>query len=451
MEKLQTRLSRFSLALSLAVKIGLAAWLMATLLGSPTTGVALTPPEPQAVKARSNVEAVARRRKRLHRPAPEDETPQRERATDREPAGDPGPEPSASKPPLKRNAAPEPAAADRAAEDHREKTAAAEVPLLPVHPSPEANELPPVPDKWSDEEIIGALKECVEVLAPITAHVEISRPVREGQCGAPAPVLVSRVGAAVPVEISPPALVNCRMVAKLHEWVETVVQPAARETFNAPVRRLINASGYMCRNRNGGRSANSEKISEHALANAIDISTFVLADGRKLEVLGNWGQTERDRRAIAHAKAEAEKAAKAAGAAKPADKPGSEPSGKPSSKAPSQPAHRLSENDSLGGEPTEVPDTRARKEDVSPKSSRESSRRSLVSAEARSNLGGGHSVRDVPVSDATSTTVEAQFLRRLHRGACSTFGTVLGPEANEAHRNHFHLDLAPRRRSAFCE
>ena len=34
------------------------------------------------------------------------------------------------------------------------------------------------------------------------------------------------------------------------------------------------------------------------------------------------------------------------------------------------------------------------------------------------------------------------FLRRLHKGACGTFGTVLGPDANEAHRNHFHFDLA---------
>lgn len=45
----------------------------------------------------------------------------------------------------------------------------------------------------------------------------------------------------------------------------------------------------------------------------------------------------------------------------------------------------------------------------------------------------------------------AQFLREIHAGACKIFGTVLGPEANEAHRNHFHLDLAKRRRSSFCE
>ncbi len=44
----------------------------------------------------------------------------------------------------------------------------------------------------------------------------------------------------------------------------------------------------------------------------------------------------------------------------------------------------------------------------------------------------------------------AAFLREAHRTACRIFGTVLGPEANEAHRNHFHVDLAPRKRSNYC-
>jgi hypothetical protein len=45
----------------------------------------------------------------------------------------------------------------------------------------------------------------------------------------------------------------------------------------------------------------------------------------------------------------------------------------------------------------------------------------------------------------------AQFLRDVHDGGCKVFGTVLGPEANEAHRNHFHVDVAKRRRSAYCQ
>jgi len=36
---------------------------------------------------------------------------------------------------------------------------------------------------------------------------------------------------------------------------------------------------------------------------------------------------------------------------------------------------------------------------------------------------------------------EGKFLRYAHDAACSGFTTVLGPEANELHRDHFHLDL----------
>lgn len=36
---------------------------------------------------------------------------------------------------------------------------------------------------------------------------------------------------------------------------------------------------------------------------------------------------------------------------------------------------------------------------------------------------------------------KARFLRDLHAGACDSFNTVLGPDYNAAHRNHFHLDM----------
>jgi len=37
---------------------------------------------------------------------------------------------------------------------------------------------------------------------------------------------------------------------------------------------------------------------------------------------------------------------------------------------------------------------------------------------------------------------ERNFLRAVHRGACSVFTTVLGPNYDANHRDHFHLDLA---------
>ncbi len=44
----------------------------------------------------------------------------------------------------------------------------------------------------------------------------------------------------------------------------------------------------------------------------------------------------------------------------------------------------------------------------------------------------------------------AQFLRRVRDGACSAFGTVLSPDYNEAHRDHFHLDQEARGFGGVC-
>lgn len=39
-------------------------------------------------------------------------------------------------------------------------------------------------------------------------------------------------------------------------------------------------------------------------------------------------------------------------------------------------------------------------------------------------------------------TPRGSFLRDVHKSACDYFGTVLGPEYNAAHANHFHLDTS---------
>jgi len=41
-------------------------------------------------------------------------------------------------------------------------------------------------------------------------------------------------------------------------------------------------------------------------------------------------------------------------------------------------------------------------------------------------------------------------LKRLHKTACGPFGTVLGPNANRAHEDHFHFDTAKHRGGAYC-
>ena len=43
-----------------------------------------------------------------------------------------------------------------------------------------------------------------------------------------------------------------------------------------------------------------------------------------------------------------------------------------------------------------------------------------------------------------------RMLINMHRSACGIFGTVLGPNANAAHRDHFHFDTARYRSGAYC-
>ncbi len=45
---------------------------------------------------------------------------------------------------------------------------------------------------------------------------------------------------------------------------------------------------------------------------------------------------------------------------------------------------------------------------------------------------------------------QGPILRAMHRAACGPFGTVLGPEADRYHRDHFHFDTARYRSGTYC-
>ena len=94
------------------------------------------------------------------------------------------------------------------------------------------------------------------------------------------------VAAAIgPVEVKPTATLACPLVSALDQWITTAVQPAALRWFHQPVVEIKQISAYSCRGMNDNPNAN---ISEHAFGNALDISTFVLADGHKVTVQYGW-------------------------------------------------------------------------------------------------------------------------------------------------------------------
>jgi hypothetical protein len=80
---------------------------------------------------------------------------------------------------------------------------------------------------------------------------------------------------------------SCEMAASLALWIQHDVQAAAQKHFGTKVTALTNFGTYSCRNIIGNTSWRAVR-SQHATANAIDISSFTLADGRQISVLKNW-------------------------------------------------------------------------------------------------------------------------------------------------------------------
>lgn len=78
---------------------------------------------------------------------------------------------------------------------------------------------------------------------------------------------------------------GCAMAAGLALWERDIVQPAAIAYLGTTVVRMHHAGSYACR-RLYGRAEGG--YSEHATANAFDVTGFTLADGRTVSVLRDW-------------------------------------------------------------------------------------------------------------------------------------------------------------------
>jgi hypothetical protein len=136
--------------------------------------------------------------------------------------------------------------------------------------------------------------------------------------------LTALAGDRAPLSIANLGPVQCSLAKAFGDWARFGVDRAARQILGSPLARIETMGSYACRN-----VAGTDRRSAHARAEAIDVSAFVLADGRRIVLRRDW----------------------------------------------------------QGGDPA----TR-------------------------------------------------EFLRVVHKSACKRFGTVLGPDYNAAHEDHFHLE-----------
>ena len=186
----------------------------------------------------------------------------------------------------------------------------------------------------SPEEVRGATDACLQTLRD--AGVEV-RPAEDRDDGGFCQVrgAVTITGGAV-TPLKPGGLtMQCPLAVRYVIWDRQVLRPATEEIYGSRPMAVNNFGIYACR-RIYGSTEVSDRPSEHARANALDVASVTLADGRTVSVETDW------------------------------DGQGS--------------------NGSEG----------------------------------------------------------SRLLKRLREGACRVFSTVLSPDYNEAHRDHLHLDGAPR-------
>ncbi len=190
------------------------------------------------------------------------------------------------------------------------------------------------PPGWATQRKLASLRdepdECRAVLERSNVAFRALDPAGEGECRREDRTVL----AGAPLSPSQP-IATCAVAAGFELWLRQSVQPVAEELLGSPVAQVEHFGTYSCRRIYGREAGN---WSEHATGNAIDIAAFVLEDGQRISVRGDW-----------------------------------EGEGK-----------------------------------------------------------------------------EAAFLRRVRDAACGVFGTVLSPDYNAAHADHFHLDQEARGFGGVC-
>lgn len=108
----------------------------------------------------------------------------------------------------------------------------------------------------------------------------------QGECPLRNVVRVKNFGA---VKLSSSFLASCPLALSSALFVKQQAQPLAERFMGSTITRIDHYGSYACRNIYHRQNA---RRSEHASAEALDISGFRLANGRQVTVLKGWRQPQ---------------------------------------------------------------------------------------------------------------------------------------------------------------
>ena len=127
--------------------------------------------------------------------------------------------------------------------------------------------------------------QCASLLAEANRRRLIaSRPVAdsEGSCPLRNVVRVANFGS---VQLSSSFLASCPLALSSALYLQQQAKPLTHRMLGQELRQVDHFGSYACRNIYHRQNA---RRSEHATAEALDISGFRLADGRRISVLKGW-------------------------------------------------------------------------------------------------------------------------------------------------------------------
>jgi len=105
--------------------------------------------------------------------------------------------------------------------------------------------------------------------------------------------LVSLRGEAASMGVTNLGAVTCPLAQTFAAWARFGVDRAAQQILGSPLARIETMGSYNCRT-----VAGRDRMSGHATASAIDVSAFILADGRRISVLRDWRSASPQTRAF---------------------------------------------------------------------------------------------------------------------------------------------------------
>lgn len=94
-------------------------------------------------------------------------------------------------------------------------------------------------------------------------------------------VRLARVGK---LKIDNAPLLTCSMATQLVKFEKESIQPIAKRIFGSEAKRLKHIGTYNCRSMRQFKGV----LSQHAFANALDVSGFVFKDGQSISVKRDW-------------------------------------------------------------------------------------------------------------------------------------------------------------------